>query len=146
MLSSPQCSSLIAIRGSFGLDDLTTSLKFEKSLLTSQRSLPCFKIALHHCFHYFESMENKIAQKLKTLYLFWIIRFYNVGKNPHSTFFYVRLMCALLFSLDKCKNYQRTNLQEKINCLFLPFLPQIQQIFRFSFHLLEHLKLLIGVS
>lgn len=140
-------SSLIAIRGYFGLDDLTTSLKFEKSLLTSQHSLPCFKIALHHSFHYFESMENKIAQKLKTLHLFWIIRFCNVGeKNPHSTFFCVRLICALLFSLDKCKNYQGTNLQEKINCLFLLFLSQIQQLFRFSFHLLEHLKLLIGIS
>lgn len=71
----------------------------------------------------------------------WIIIFCNVGEKSTSTFFHARLMCALLFSLVKCKNYQRTNLQNKINCFSFLFLSQIQQLFRFSFHLLEQIEI-----
>lgn len=62
-------------------------------------------------------------------------------RSLHSTLFYARLMCALLFSLDKYKNYQSTKLQNKINGLSLSFLSQIQQLFRFSFHSLKQIEI-----
>lgn len=106
----------ITIRGYTGLHDGDTSLKFTKFFLTLFPALKqsCFIFSL--CWNHGEQLLN--IWKLCTT---WIIIFCNVEEKSTSTFFYARLMCALLFSLDKCKNYQRTNLQNKINCLFLSF-------------------------
>lgn len=91
------------------------------------------------CFTFFTMFK---ARRVKLQNIWKLCTYLNntilwCGKNyPYSILFYAGLMCALLFSLDKCNNYQRTKLQNKINCSIL-CLSQIQQLFRFSFHLLE---------
>lgn len=108
---TPVC---ITIRGYTGLHDGDTSLKFSPSQCNfSCFKQPCFIIFFSLCWKHGEQLLN--IWKLRTT---WIIIFCNVGEKSTSTFFYARLMCALLFSLDKSKNYQRTNLQNKINCLY----------------------------
>lgn len=118
---------------------LTTSVNSKKPFLILQCNISCFKIALLNLFHYDESMENNNSENFAPI---WIIGYSAMWKkNLHSTLFYARLMCALLFSLDKYKNYQSTKLQNKINGLSLSFLSQIQQLFRFSFHSLKQIEI-----